>query len=302
MRTALECLPCFLMQTLHTVRLSTSDPSLQFEVMAQVSRLLSRIDLDLSPPENSIAVYNLIAEISGCADPFADIKEKSNAFAMRLVPELRKKIQASEDPLLTAVKFAIAGNIIDYGSQQKFDAQKAVDNCIESKLSIDDYSIFREDLAEAETILYLGDNCGEIIFDALLAQLISESGKSVIFAVKDRPIINDAVIEDALSCGLGEYCEVISNGTNCPGTPLESCSPAFQKVFRNADLIISKGQGNFETLSENQGPIYYMLTVKCPVVASHIAGHACRTKNVAEFVKGNGELVLYKNNLFTSSS
>ena len=276
MQTALECLPCFLKQTLQAARLSTPDPFLQLQIMGQVAQLLSRIDLKLSPPENSIAVYNLIAEISGCADPFAGIKEESNAFAMKLVPELREKIEASEDPLLTAVKFAVAGNIIDYGSQQKFDAQKAIDNCLEGEFSIDDYSSFRKDLAGAKTVLYLGDNCGELVFDGLLARLIFESGKKVIFAVKERPIINDAVMEDARSCGVGEYCEVISNGTNCPGTPLEICTPSFKKAFRNADLIISKGQGNFETLSETQGPIYYMLTVKCPVVACHITDHANR--------------------------
>ncbi len=233
--------------------------------------LLAKLDLRLSPPENAVPIYDLIADLSGNSDPFAIIKRESNSVALKLLPRLRSLVSESDDPLRTAARLSIAGNIIDYGAQQNFDLTGTIAGCLNKKPAVDHFENFRERLARAEHILYLADNCGELVFDRIFIEQLS---KPVTLAVKRRPIINDALYDDAVTCGLDRICRLIDNGTGCPGTPLSACSPEFRAEFRAADLIISKGQGNFETLSEIAAPLFFLLLVKCPVVAKHAAAKA----------------------------
>lgn len=287
MRTALECLPCFLRQTLYGARLTTDSPELQKKIMERVCLILADLDFSLTPPENSIRIYETISSVSGCRDPFIELKKESNQLALSLSPLIKEEIDGTPDPLFNAIRFSIAANIIDYGSQQVFDPHPAIRECLERELTINDYPELKKDLQEAESILYLGDNSGEIVLDRLV---IEELGGKVIFTVKKYPVINDALLADAGFSGLDKVCRVIDNGTACPGTPLELCSPGFKKEFSGADLIISKGQGNFETLSEVAAPIYFLLTVKCPVVAGHI------TELTGRSLK-SGDMVLLKSPL-----
>ncbi len=274
MRTAPECTPCLLRQIRYAAGLATADPQLAKLVVARASGLVSSLDPEISPPENAVAIYETINRVSGNRDPFAALKQTSTKAAAALRPELEQRVMAAADPLLAAIKLAVAGNIIDYGSHHDFDIRATISNCLDQGLARDDYHEFRHDLdrlPEGGTILYLGDNCGELIFDGMVIRMLADMGQRVVLALKEKPIINDALVSNGRECGLDEYCEIISNGTNCPGTPLGNCSPEFQRVFRTADLIVSKGQGNFETLSDTPGPIYFLLTVKCPVVARHLA-------------------------------
>lgn len=285
MKTALECMPCLLKQALYTARLSTSSPELQKKIIDNIAHILPDLDFSISPPQNSIRVYSEIASLSQCMDPFADLKKESNELALSLSTEARKNISLSRDPLFTAIIFSIAGNIIDYGSQQDFNAKKTIKNCLSQKLVINDYQLLKDDIKNGNTILYLGDNSGEIVFDSLVIEYLDNE---VVFAVKESPIINDALLQDAIECGLDKKCTVISNGTNCPGTPLVDCSETFLEYFNKTDVIISKGQGNFETLSEVNRPVYFLLTVKCPIVGNHIM--ELSGKEV-----GTGEMILMKN-------
>ncbi len=289
MKSSLHCLPCFLQQTIKAAHLSTPDPALQKEILDEVARLLPALDLKKSPPENSIPVYETIARMSGCADPFGDLKKKSNSFARGLVGDVRRSIATSPDPLHTALLFSIAGNIIDYGSQQDFDAESALKNCLDTPLAINDYQELRHDLGKSNLLLYLGDNAGEIVFDALVIENLKQMfpALEIIFVVKGRPIINDALMADAQESNLTELCRVITNGTGCPGTPIADCSLEFKELFARADLIISKGQGNYETLSESRAPIYFLLTIKCPIVGSHLQGQS-------HIPTHKGELILMK--------
>lgn len=294
MKTTLDCLPCYMRQALYAARLSTDDPDIRQRIMQQAALLLPTLDLSLSPPENSMPLYRLIAELSGCLDPFAGLKKKSNTYALQLRPHLREVIKEARDPLLTAIKFAIAGNIIDYGAHHDFDADLAMQACLQQQLAVNDFERLRVDLEQAGNILYLGDNCGELVFDGLLIDLLANTGrpgKKITLAVKDQAIINDALLADAIACGLDRSCEIISNGTACPGTPLAICSSSFLQVFSEADLIISKGQGNYETLSESTAPLYFLLTVKCPVVGSCLVKRSGTTAALS----GNNEMVLMKN-------
>jgi len=268
MRTTLDCLPCFLKQTIYTARLCTPSPAVQQEIMFEVIRhFLPAIDFTISPPENAVHLYELIAGVSNCPDPFAAVKRESNRFAASIAPLIRQKVNEADNPLLAALTFSIAGNIIDYGSLHQFDMEQTIHQALSHRMPINDFAELETDLHQARTILYLGDNSGELVFDGIA---IEKLNRDVTFAVKEKAIINDALLEDARECGLENSCRVTSNGTGCPGTPLPHCSAEFRKLFHDADLIISKGQGNLETLSEVKAPIYFLLTVKCPVVNDHL--------------------------------
>lgn len=268
MQTSPECLPCFLRQAGHVTRLTGCGPAREAEILAAATQLVGSFDLTISPPENAVALYDLLARLTGNSDPFAALKQTSNRAALALLPRLRKIIAGAVDPLQTAARLAIAGNVIDYGAQQEFDVEPAIAASLERTPAIDHFAWFRARLARAERILYLADNCGELVFDRLF---IEQLNKPVTLAVKTSPIINDALATDAEECGLNDLCRVVDNGTGCPGTPLDTCGPGFQRLFREADLIISKGQGNFETLSTTTAPLFFLLLVKCPVVATHAA-------------------------------
>ncbi len=293
MRTDLECMVCFMQQALSTARLSTGDAELHRLIINETGKLISSLDLSLSPPENAVFVYNKIAEMTGVVDPFKQLKMESNSFATGLRDQIRKRITNAENSLYTAVRYAIAGNIIDYGTQHTFDAMHVLSKCVEEYLLIDDFEMLNQQVNGAEelNILYLADNCGEIIFDALLVEQLQKLGHKVTLVVRGGEILNDVTMNDAVRLGIKDLCMVMSSGTSCPGTSLKSCSDELQKAFTQADLIISKGQGNFETLSEVERPIYFLLTVKCSVVARHIAV----LKSVPDDrIKGCGEMVLMK--------
>lgn len=298
MKTELDCLPCLLRQALYTSRLCTDDFTVQKEVLDKVGSLLEKIDFDQTPPCNSISVYETISAITGCPDPFLGLKEQSNEMAHAMQTKIRQAIKSSKDPLMAALRFSMAGNIIDYGSQQDFDIHMAIRTCLEKPLAIDHYNDFADRLQSSKNILYLADNCGELLFDQLLIELFKNSKKTITLAVKGKPIINDALLEDAHRYGLQTHCHVISNGTGCPGTPLDLVSNEFKEIFHAADMIISKGQGNFETLSEIKAPLFFLLSVKCPVVGRHIAS----LLNLDTPLPGQGEMALFRNRaLFLSA-
>ncbi|MDA3971120.1 MAG: ARMT1-like domain-containing protein [Desulfobulbaceae bacterium] len=273
MKTTLDCLPCLLKQTLQTARLATDDPTLQKEILDTIAHLLPTLDFELSPPENSVLVYDTIASHSGCNDPFYGLKKTSNRLGRSLRQQVLGIIEESDDPLYTACLYAVAGNIIDYGSIHEFNAEDVIHSCQQQQFRLNDYGKFRAELDNSSTLLYLGDNSGEIVFDSLVVGQLQKlfPKLEITFVVKQRPIINDALMEDALACGLPQICTVIDNGTGCPGAPLQQCSSEFREYFAKADMIISKGQGNFETLSEQKG-LYFLLICKCAIVGQHLQG------------------------------
>ncbi|MFZ5774848.1 MAG: damage-control phosphatase ARMT1 family protein [Thermodesulfobacteriota bacterium] len=286
MRTSPECLSCLRRQAKAAIGMASQDAATQRQVESAALHYLDRLDMSLSPPENATGLYQLIATASGCRDPFAAIKEAENRLALQWRDSIRQRILASQDPLRTACAYAVAGNIIDHGANHAFDAVAALDNCLERPFAIDDLERLRTEAREARKILYLADNCGEIVLDGLLAELLARQSV-VTLAVRGAAVINDATRADAHVCGLDATLRIIDNGTACPGTPLGSCSKEFRQHFQEADLIISKGQGNFETLSEEGGPIYFLLTAKCAVVAGFLAGRSGKPVRI-------GDLILFR--------
>ena len=280
MRTHLDCIPCFFKQALETGRLAGVDePSLK-GILLEVSKAIPALCWCSSPPEMGRVIYQIVKKITAHDDPYKEIKEKSNQLALELLPKLRQKIEESNDQLLIAVELAIAGNVIDYGVKDSLQIEEETKNFINGNFDIhNDYNKpifafqeFRPALNEAGIILYLADNAGETVFDRVLIEQIKRLPKKskIFYAVKDKPIINDALREDAVVCDIDKDAQIISSGCDAPGTILDFCSQEFLDIYKNADLIISKGQGNFEALCGQDRPIYFLFRAKCSVVAQHI--------------------------------
>ncbi len=287
MKTCLDCIPCFFKQALEAARIAGADASVQHHILNEVSRVIPEFRLDASPPEMARTIYRVVRETTGLDDPYLQIKEQSNRFAMGIYDKLVLKQENSTDKLLTAVELAIAGNIIDYGVKNSLNVNQELERILsdeQQKIQHEEVRFFQYDafklaLKQAKNILYLADNAGEIVFDRVLLEVIREQHPKIKirFAVKEKPAINDALMQDALDCGIHEVAEVISSGSDAPGTLLPYCSVSFRNLFREADMIISKGQGNYETLSGEERPIFFLLLAKCPVIADHIG---CRVGDV----------------------
>ena len=263
MKTYLECIPCFFKQALFAAKEATDDERKIKRILDAVASHIPDIPLDSPPPQTARLVYGPISEITGVRDPFRALKEQSIKIALGHYEQMKSAVRSSVDPLRTAAGIAIAGNVIDFGSHQHFELEKELKAALEKPLAVDHYESFRRSVDKARTVLYLGDNAGETVLDRLLIETI---GKNTIYAVRDIPIINDATVEDARKSGLDSVARIMSSGCDAPGTILDRCSPEFMEIFRTADVIISKGQGNLECLSEETGPIFYLLKVKCSVI------------------------------------
>jgi len=271
MHTQLDCIPCLLRQALEAIRRLTDDEEAHVRLMRDLVRHLGDLDMTRPPPVMGQHLHRLIRRLLGDDDPYRAIKEQFNRHALMLFPSLKRRIDESDDPFDTALRLAIAGNTIDFAALSDVTESK-VHDVIERALSrplIGTAGGLQRRIESAGDILYLADNAGEIVFDRLLIERLPRD--RVTLAVRGRPVINDATLEDAEVAGLTSLAEVIDNGSDAPGTILEDCSPEFRRRFDEADLILAKGMGNFETLSSVDGrSIYFLLMAKCPLIAQHI--------------------------------
>ncbi len=270
MNTTLNCIPCFVRQTLDAARISSRDPAVHEQMMRDALRWMSDMDMNLSPPALAQRIHRRLRKLTGIVDPYRAEKDQHNQMALQLLPGLRTQVAASDDPLITAANLAIAGNIIDLGAKSGLkDAEihEAIKHASEQPIH-GDLNVFRNAVRQSKKILYLADNCGEIVFDTLLIEQLGPERVTV--AVRGFPIINDATLEDAITAGLDKIVPLLSNGSDAPGTLLDDCSEEFRAAFESADLIISKGQGNFETLSDCGKNIFFLFKAKCPVIAESV--------------------------------
>jgi len=270
MKTYLDCLPCFIRQAADAARMVSTDSALHEQILREVLRWASEMALDESPPVLGQRIHRRLREITGVEDPYRAAKDHLNRMALSLLPELKAEIKAASDPLVMGVRLAIAGNVMDLGVNGEV-TESDVRNSISQALAepfAGEQNGFRQAVAEARSILYLADNAGEVAMDRLLIEQLSPA--RVTLVVRGAPVINDATMADARAVGLHEIVEIIDNGSDAPGTILEDCSEDFTRRFSEADLILAKGQGNFETLSEEPRNIFFLFQAKCPVIAAHI--------------------------------
>ena len=269
MKSNLDCISCFLRQALEASRMATDEEEVQREVLDEVMDILRNLEFEgEKPPEIGKYVHRAVKEITDTQDPYKKIKEEQNEEALKIYPKLEEKVENSNNRLLTAVKIAIAGNVIDLGPGHEIDLEEEVKEVLSKALSIDNYDEFKANLEKSETIFYLGDNAGEIVFDKILLREMQD--KEIFYFVKGAPKINDAMAIDAKKAGIDEYAKVDVVGNGRLGTGPERDSPEFIERMQEADMTISKGQGIYEALSEVPANIFFLLKAKCPVIADDL--------------------------------
>lgn len=268
MKTYLDCIPCFMQQALRAGRMATRAEHLLKRILDETGEMIKNLPMQSTPAESGLRVYRTVKELTGVRDPYKAVKAAHIEEAKTIYPELTEIMDQSDDRLRTAIKIAIAGNVIDLGINRTLNLVGDVRKSLAQEFAILDYNAFKKRLATAKSILYLGDNAGESVFDKIL---IRELKKGVTYAVRSAPIINDVTMEEAVASGLDEVAELVDSGSEAPGVIFKMCTPDFRQRFDSADLIISKGQGNYEGLSGCHRPIFFLLKAKCVVVANHLA-------------------------------
>ena len=282
MKTSLECIPCFVRQAVDAGHLAQLNEIQHEHMIRRILQEISLMRLCDPPPAIGAKIHALIRELSDKGDPYSMVKDCSNTFALMLFPELKTEVQSSADPFVTALRFALAGNVIDFGAASSVEdktIQQTLQNAREASLPAHVIETLKRAVDDAESILYIGDNAGEIVFDRLLLEQLPVG--RVTFAVRGNPVINDVTIADAHRAGLEHIVKIIESGSDAPGILLDECSTTFRNLFHAADLIIAKGQGNYESLSNVDANITFLLMAKCPVIARDIG---C---NVGSFVIRN---------------
>jgi uncharacterized protein with ATP-grasp and redox domains len=224
---------------------------------------------DFSAPLFSRELHRILRSYTQNPDPYKAAKKENNDHALSMLPELEYIIRQSPDPFFTALRLAIAGNIIDFAASDNFDLQATIEKALISEFAIDHSEQLRDKIKRAKTVLYLGDNAGEIVFDKLFIETIKHP--DLVYVVRGAPVINDATLEDAEYIGMKSTSKVISNEYDAPSTIVHKSGKVFQQYFEKADLIISKGQGNLEGLFPlNDARIFFLLMVKCNVIAEFL--------------------------------
>ena len=264
-----DCVPCLMRQT-HEVsqRFARSEDDHK-RVLERALHAVSVVGLDKTPVHVAAAVHAAVRDELGLADPYRDLKDESTELAKRLLAHFESEVINAEDPFEAALRFAIAANVIDFavGTTDQ-GTRDALEEASQQRLPSSVVERLRRAIDSAEDILYLGDNAGEVVFDRLVIERMPTARTT--FVVRGGPIINDATRVDAEAAGLHDLVEIVDNGSVAPGTILEACSPEFQDRFRKADLIIAKGQGNYESLSSDPAPIFFLFKAKCAIVASRV--------------------------------
>lgn len=266
-KTELDCLPCFYGQIARTLNYAGVNEDRGREITHKAGAIIANASLDEVPARTTTLIHRLLRQETG-SDPYRQVKLTYNRIALGMLPELQHRCEASVDQLEAGVRAAIAGNIIDFGIYETIDLNRSVDESFRLPLSGEDYRAFVQAVSRSKRILYLCDNAGEIVFDRVLLEKLRQMGKQVTAVVKGAAVINDATLDDAASARLPDSADVIDNGNDGIGTLLEACSPEFMHAYRSADMIISKGQANYETLlSSGDERIFFLFKVKCRVVA-----------------------------------
>lgn len=269
MEAQFDCIPCIINSYLRLVVTDVVPETHQETLMRQLLDYLSKADYKQSPPEMGRFLHGMIRESLQNPDPYDQIKQEYNRMMMDQYAAFKEMVHASDDPFDRAMRMAIAGNVIDFGAKYQFDVQATLKQVMDRKLGIDDSSDLRRALAKARSILYLGDNSGEVVLDKLFLETINLP--EMVFVVRDSPVINDITMEDAKVTGIDRVARVITTGDNSPGAVWEFSSGEFKEHFTKADVVISKGQGNLEGLMDiPHDQIYFMLVTKCDLIAELI--------------------------------
>lgn len=279
MRVKLDCVPCSLKQALEAGRLATDDSKVQETILLKSLEALLHYESCQTPAQLGGVVHALAREYSGNPDPYSRVKRDSIEMAQGIYPKLKDMVEEAEDSLYQAVKVSAVGNLLDagvYGDLGLLDLQSWIEDELDKGFAYCDLKSLRDELSDAETVVVIGDNAGESVFDRILIgairRTIGEGKKAKVFyGVRSAPVINDVTFEDAIASGLEEDAIIISTGCSEPGLVLEEATSEFLQIYKEADVVISKGQGNYETLGDSaRRPVYFLLKAKCMVIATDL--------------------------------
>ena len=264
------CVECIINQSKRVADAINADEKLTQEIVQAVEKMAPGFSFEQSPPEVASSVYEKMAQIAGKEDLYDEVKRLSTEKAQTFIPYLQKEIAASVEPLLTATKVAVAGNVIDLAAEYAFDLNEELDKIFHTSFAVNDFERLQEKLSTSQSLLYIADNAGEHIFDKIYIQTILSLYPDIrlTYMTRGNAIINDVTYEEAKEAGFDELCELLSSGVNTPGFVYDRANKASQELFDSADLIITKGMGNYECLSDvKRENLFFLLKVKCNVVA-----------------------------------
>ncbi len=255
------CLPCFVNQVIKIVEM-TNAPHRE-SIYRDIFEYMSKMDFSKSNPEIIGETFQKVIQYVGKSDPYYELRHEYNRLFLNQIDYFDSKIGSFNE----AIKYAIIGNIIEFSpihQNVKKDITESFQHIDKLELAIDDSDELLNDLQNAQTLLYIGDNCGEICLDRLLLKRIKElyPHLDIYFAVRGQPVVNDSIAEDAYEVGIDRYATIISNGDSSLGTVLHRTSPEFQSIYQQSDVVMAKGQANYESLSEEKKNIYFLLIVK----------------------------------------
>ena len=267
------CVECIVTQSKRVAQAINADEKLSSEILKAVEEMAPSFSFKQSPPEVAAAVYEKMALLAGKKDLYDEVKKLSTLKAEEFVPFLEKEITSSQTPLLTATKVAVAGNVIDLAAEYAFDLSEELDKIFDTSFAVNDFSLLEKRLAEVSSLLYIADNAGEHIFDRIYVKTILSLYPhiKITYMTRGNAIINDVTFDEAKEAGFSEICSLISSGVNTPGFVYDRANIASQKLFDESELIITKGMGNYECLSDvKRDNLFFLLKVKCNVVARSI--------------------------------
>ena len=265
MEIFLDCLPCILKQALEAARMVTDNTELHKKIMDEAMHILVNYESFKNSPEIAREVHNIVKSNTGTVDPYSQIKKDDIRIALDIYPKLKEFVNEKTDRLYWALKGSATGNMIDAAIQSGIDAEKIINYEMHTQFAINDIVTFEQQLKKAKTLLVVADNAGETVFDRLLLEELQNV--DIIYAVRSAPVLNDATLEDAEASLISKNICVMSTGCDAPGLILEECNKCFIDLFYSADIVISKGQGNFETLSDCRRNIYFLLKAKCQLIS-----------------------------------
>jgi len=267
------CVECIINQSRRVTEAIRADDMLSRRILNRVEVLGEEFDFSKSPPEVASSVYEQMAELAGMDDLYAELKAHATEKAKTFLPQLRQELDKSQNKFLTAIKIAVAGNVIDLASEVSFDLHEEMDKIFETDFAYDDTKLLDQELTNASTLLYIGDNVGEHIFDHLCIETLQSlyPALEIFYMVRGNPIINDVTLVEAKAAGFEQLCHLVDSGVNTPGFAYERANKESQKLFDEADVVITKGMGNYECLSPSpRTKLCYLLKVKCQVVANSL--------------------------------
>jgi len=273
LQSTVDCIPCYIKQAISALRTAGIEQIKHQEIINALFPIIAKLDASKTPAENSSLVLFEAYRLMGRDDPFLQAKTASNHLARTFLPALERIISFSQNPLLAALQTSVAGNVIDMGINPNFDIGESISQGLERGFKRDDLESFREYLAKDGPLVIIGDNSGEIVFDRLLLEKLSRYSAELYYVVKGGAILNDATKEDAEDMGICLQAKVLTTGNNYLGVVPEICSQELRSVIKSANLVLAKGQANYETLEGTAfagAKTFFLLQAKCPLVAAHL--------------------------------